>query len=330
VIKFLYDNKVTQFFVFTLWVLLLRLAAFLILGDIGSLLQKGVLIEVLILLQNIPWLSFLLSTLFFLIQSFLFLRICDDYNVIERPGLSVFFFLGLYSTLFPLNLGVGFVQIGTTFILLSWLFFYRFIKEGYSKPFLFLSAFFLGVSGLCIPDFYWSIIFLLIVIPVFKTISAADVLVIVFAIIMPYYLLSSLGYLLSTNMNFSTLLGVWRESASFNRGFEWTEHVWDVILLANLLLVSFFGVIKVLSSYYRFNVETRRSRLAMSLISVFIFLICLFQYDEYDSYFYLLGFPISLYTATVFNIDTPSRLIKFLFWIYILILMAYPYREILF
>ena len=112
-IKFLYDNKVTQFFVFTLWVLLLRLAAFLILGDIGSLLQKGVLIEVLILLQNIPWLSFLLSSLLFLIQSFLFLRICDDYNVIERPGLSVFFFLGLYSTLFPLNLGVGFVLCQT-------------------------------------------------------------------------------------------------------------------------------------------------------------------------------------------------------------------------
>lgn len=285
--------------------------------------------EVLILLQKIPWLSFSLSTLFFLIQSFLFLRICDEYNVIERPGLSVFFFLGLYSTLFPLNLGIGFVQIGTTFILLSWLFFYRFIKEGYSKPFLFLSAFFLGVSGLCIPDFYWSIIFLLMVIPVFKTISAADVLVIVFAIIMPYYLLSSLGYLLSTNINFSTLLGVWRESASFNRGFVWTEHVWDIVLLANLFLVTFLGVIKVLSSRYRFNVETRRSRLAMSLISAFIFLICIFQYKEYNSYFYLLGFPISLYTATVFNIENPSRLIKFIFWVYILILMAYPFREII-
>ena len=329
-IKFLYDNKLTQFFVFTLWVLLLRVAAFLILKDIGSLLQKGVLMEVLILLQNIPWLSFSLSTLFFLIQSFLFLRICDEYNVIERPGLSIFFFLGLYSTLFPSNLGMGFIQFGATFVLLSWLFFYRFIKEGYSKPLLFLSAFFLGVSGLCIPDFYWSIIFLLMIIPVFKTISAADVLVIVFAIIMPYYLLSSLGYLFSTDINFSTLLGVWRESASLNRGFEWTEHVWDVVLLANLLLVSFFGVIKVLSSYYRFNVETRRSRLAMSLISVFIFLICLFQYDEYDSYFYLLGFPISLYTATVFNIENPSRLIKFLFWVYIFILMVYPFRQILF
>jgi len=100
--------------------------------------------------------------------------------------------------------------------------------------------------------------------------------------------------------------------------------------LAYLLLVSFFGVIKVLSSYYRFNVETRRSSLAMSLISAFIFLICVFQYDEYDSYFHLLGFPISLYTATFFKIETPSRLIKFLFWIYILILMAYPYREILY
>lgn len=286
--------------------------------------------EVLVLLQNIPWLSFLLSTLFFLIQSFLFLRICDEYNVMERPGLSVFFFLGLYSALFPSNLGMGFIQLGATFVLMSWLFFYRFIKEGYSKPFLFLSAFFLGVSGLCIPDFYWSIIFLLILIPVFKTISAADVLVIVFAMIMPYYLLSSLGYLLSTNINFSTLLGIWRESASFSRGFEWTEHVQDVILLANLLLVSLFGVIKVLSSYYRFNVETRRSRLAMSLISAFVFLICVFQYDEYDSYFYLLGFPISLYTATVFNIENPSRLVKFLFWVYILLLMAYPFRLIIF
>jgi hypothetical protein len=316
--------------VFTLWVLFLRVAAFMVTEEVGSIHQKGVLMEVLVLLQNIPWLSFLLSTLFFLIQSFLFLRICDEYNVMERPGLSVFFFLGLYSALFPSNLGMGFIQLGATFVLMSWLFFYRFIKEGYSKPFLFLSAFFLGVSGLCIPDFYWSIIFLLILIPVFKTISAADVLVIVFAMIMPYYLLSSLGYLLSTNINFSTLLGIWRESASLSRGFEWTEHVQDVILLANLLLVSLFGVIKVLSSYYRFNVETRRSRLAMSLISAFVFLICVFQYDEYDSYFYLLGFPISLYTATVFNIENPSRLVKFLFWVYILLLMAYPFRLIIF
>jgi len=54
VIKFLYDNKVTQFFVFTLWVLLLRLAAFLILGDIGSLLQKGVLMEFFIVNPILP------------------------------------------------------------------------------------------------------------------------------------------------------------------------------------------------------------------------------------------------------------------------------------
>lgn len=327
-IRFLYDNKLTQFFVFTFSVIGLRAAAFLFLSTDDVIPQKGILQAPLLQLGEFPWLSFSLSTLVFLLQGFLFLRLCDNYNVIERPGLSIFFFIGLFSVLFPSTLSLNFIHIGTLFVLLSWLSFYRFIKEGYNKTFLFLSAFFLGITSLFIPDFYWSLVFLLLIIPFFKPISAADVLVIVFAVLMPYYLIASFGYLFSTDINFKSLLSVWREPTS-SLQFLWTEHIWEYSLIGNLLLIGFFGVFKVGSTYYRYNVETRRSRLAMLLISLFIFLIVLVQFDEYSTYFHLLSFPLGLYTATVFNLNRPSNAIKMLFWLYILLLIVFPYKGLL-
>jgi hypothetical protein len=217
---------------------------------------------------------------------------------------------------------MNYVILGSMFLLLGLWFLYRYLKGHYKRGDLLASALFMGVGALSVPEFFWSMVFLLVIVLIFKTTEASEVFVIVFGVLMPYYLISSIGYLASTTLNFKTVLLLWNVPIQAH-DFIVPRLDWTVII--NLILVALFGVFKVFGSYYRYNVESRRSRLAMGVFALFVLIVCVLKYEEYANFFMLLSVPLSIYTSNVFQAERHSVLFKILFYGYVFFAVAYGF-----
>lgn len=323
-IKFIYDNRIIQLFTLVLGVILFRVFLFQT-QEYSELVleQRGVFRYVINNVNNIPWLSFGLSTLLILVQGLLLGQIVFEYNIVDRPGYSILFFYGLLTAMFNGTLLLGYVTLGLLFLLLGFLFLYRYLKGQYKRQDLFVTSLFMGIAALCVPEFFWSMVFLLLIVLVFKATEAGEVFVIVFGLLIPYYLISSIGYLASTEMNFKTILKLWNLRLIEVPKIQLSSL--DLIVLVNLLLVGVFGSFKVFGSYFRYNVDARRSRLAMGFIGIFLLLVFGFKYNHYQEYFVCLCLPLSVYTANLFQIERPSFLWRFFFYGYVLGLISYPF-----
>jgi hypothetical protein len=272
------------------------------------------------------WVSFWLSSTLIIFQGLLLGQLVSEYNVIDRPGYSILFFYCLLTSLFGGNLLLSYVIIGGGFFITGLWFLYRYLKGQYERLDLFLASLFMGVSALNIPELFWSLVFLLVIVLMFKATEAGEVFVIVFGILIPYYLISSIGYLTSTDLNFKSTLQLWNMIISRAVWEDFLVPSLDWIVVANLLLVAVFGVLKVFGNYYRYNVDARRSRLAMGFIAIFILLIYVLKYAYYREYFVFLSIPLSVYTANLFQMERPLVLSRLLFYAFVLGIIAYSFR----
>ncbi len=323
-IKFIYDNRIIQLFTLILGVVILRVLIFQTqeYSDL-VLAQRGVFRHLINNVNAMPWLSFSLSTLLVLIQGLLLGQIVFEYNIVDRPGYSILFFYGLLTAMFHGTLLLSYVTLGVLFLLLGFLFLYRYLKGQYKRQDLFVTSLFMGIAALSVPEFFWSMVFLLLIVLIFKATEAGEVFVIVFGILIPYYLISSIGYLASTELNFKSILKLWNLNLVEIPNLRLSSL--DLIVIVNLLLVGVFGAFKVFGSYFRYNVDARRSRLAMGFIGIFLLLIFGFKYNHYQEFFVCLCLPLSVYTANLFQIERPSFLWRFLFYGYVLGLISYPF-----
>lgn len=324
-IKFIYDNRILPLITIVLWIVFLRSIHFVwaLDSDWQPIEQRGLFQYLLAALMLKPTLSFVLSTTVIVFQGLILGQICWEFNIIDKPGYSVLFFFGGISSLFDSSLVLSYISIGSLLMTIGLYFLYKFLKGNYKRNDLFTSAIFMGFAMLFVPEMYWSLVFLVILVLLFKAVEAGDVLVILFGVLMPYYLISSVGYLLSTELNFVTSIQIWRTQAALKLS---SNRLWnlDFIVVVNLILVSLFGVFKVFSSYYRYNVESRRSRLAMGVIAIFSLLIWILKYNLFKEYLIILALPLSVYTANLFQMERPPVLVKLLFLLYVTVLLAYP------
>ncbi len=326
-IKFIYDNRITQLFTLVLGVLMIRLLLFQfqISAEYVSE-QRGIFRYFIENINGYQWLSFWLSSALIVFQGLLLGQLISEYNVIDRPGYSILFFYGLLTSLFGGNLLLSYVIIGGVFFLTGLWFLYRYLKGQYKRLDLFVASLFMGLSALSVPELFWSMVFLLVIVLMFKATEAGEVLVIVFGILIPYYLISSVGYLASTDLNFKSTLQLWNMNIRRADWDDFTVPGLDWIVVANLILVALFGVFKVFGSYYRYNVDARRSRLAMGFIAIFILLIYVLKYAYYREYFVFLSIPLSIYTANLFQMEKSSVLSRLLFYAFVLGIIAYSFR----
>lgn len=322
-IKFIYDNRITQLVTLLFWVVGLRLLMFYSAGTPEySGIQRGLFRVILEGVNGFVWLSFWLSTVLILLQGLMLSQIAWDYNIADKSGYSILFFYGTLTALFGRSLQMNYVILGSMFLLLGLWFLYRYLKGQYKRGDLLASALFMGVGALSVPEFFWSMVFLLVIVLIFKTTEASEVFVIVFGVLIPYYLISSIGYLASTTLNFKTVLLLWNVPIQAH-DFNVPRLDWTVII--NLILVALFGVFKVFGSYYRYNVESRRSRLAMGVFALFVLVICVLKYEEYENFFMLLSVPLSIYTSNLFQAERHSVLYKILFYGYVFFTVAYGF-----
>jgi len=304
----LYENKIGVLFVVLLLLIGIRILIFQLLQtQLVEPKSSGILGPLLMQIYKMPWVSFAASTVILLFEGLLLNRISLDFNILERPGYSILFFYTLLSSSFIGGYALNHIHIGLFFVLWGIFFLYRFIRESFQKSQLFVAAFFMGVSAICVAEFYWSIILLVGSVLFFKPIKAADVAVIVFGLFMPYYLVSSVGYLTSASIDFMTAWKIWIVKYETVQ-FRWLSNGWDLLLILSFSLIAVFGLMKFYGNYYRYNVETRRSKLAMSVISGYLILVFVFRATEYPIYFTALVVPMTLYLSNYFQGD------KLKFW----------------
>jgi hypothetical protein len=164
--------------------------------------NSGILSSFLNQINASPIFSFSLSFIVLLIGGLLINKLCWDYNVVEKPGYIVLYFFGILNSCFLDNFYITNIQFGNLFVLFGINYLYIFIKNNYNRRWLFLSALMFGLAALCIPEHFWVIIFLIAIVVLFKPILPVDIFAIVFGLLMPYYVVSSIGYLFSFKFDF--------------------------------------------------------------------------------------------------------------------------------
>lgn len=269
--------------------------------------NKGLLQSFFNQLNGLNTLSFSVKLILIVVEGLILNQLCTQYNISDQSGYSIFSFYVFSYLIFPKQLLLNQMDLGILLVLLGVIFLYKYLKENYKKTHLFLSGFFLGFAALFIPEFFWSIALLLGGVLIFKSINTSDVIVVIFGLYMPYYLIASLGYLFSTDLNFMNVWKYWRVN-HVTEPLSWGKNGLDWIVMLSFIAVSLLGAMKFYGTYFRYNVETRRSKLALSVIAGFIALVFIFRSKQYENYFPLLAMPFSIYSSAFFE----GR--KLLFW----------------
>jgi len=326
VIKFIYEHRISQWVTVILWIVALRAIHyyFYIHDSNGSnlFIERGLFRSVIDAINTQAHWSFFISTLLLIVQGLIIRYLVWEYNALDKSGYSVLFFYGNLSLLFNGHLYLHYVSIGSFFLLLGIWYFYRFLSAGYYRVFLFFSAFFMGISALAVPEFFWSLVFLVLMVMAFKASEALDVFVIVFGFLMPYYLLSSVGYLLGAPLDFKSTLLIWNGVKIPGTSFFHQLGLIEIGVLCFVILFGLYGSMKIFGSYYRHNIDARRSRLAMAFFSLFLLLIWLLNFQAFPDFFLLLCIPLSVYTSQAFQSEKGTLFRNILFYLYVVVVLA--------
>ena len=316
----LYENQIGTLLTMLLLFVATAVSEYYIFHDFISVAENnGFLQSFFAQLNKIFTLSFSVKLALILLEGLLLNQLCTQYNIADQSGYSIFSFYVFSYLIFPKQLLLNQMDLGILLVLLGIIFLYKYLKENYKKTHLFLSGFFLGFAALFIPEFFWSIALLLGGVLIFKSINTGDVIVVIFGLYMPYYLIASLGYLFSTDLNFMNVWKYWRVN-QVTESLSWGKNGLDWVLMLSFIAISLLGEMKFYGTYFRYNVETRRSKLALSVIAGFIVLVFIFRSKQYENYFSLLAMPFSIYSSSFFE----GR--KLLFWknlvLYLLIALS--------
>ena len=300
-IKKFFDNKIGSLALVIIVLLIIRIPVFLLLPKVSTeSVNSGILSSFLNQINASPIFSFSLSFIVLLIGGLLINKLCWDYNVVEKPGYIVLYFFGILNSCFLDNFYITNIQFGNLFVLFGINYLYIFIKNNYNRRWLFMSALMFGLAALCIPEHFWVIIFLIAIVVLFKPILPVDIFAIVFGLLMPYYVVSSIGYLFSFKFDF---YNSWQFWVIKNKviDFHWLKNGPEIFLIIAMLVFIFVGVLKVIGSYFRSNVDTRRSKLAMLVFGIYVTAIFFLRFKDYGHYFIIASVPASVFISTFYE-----------------------------
>lgn len=296
-----FDNKLGSLFLVIFVILAIRIPIYFITDFQPKFtVNTGIFSTFINQINSVKWLSFLISFLIIIIEGLIVNKLCWEYNIVEKPGYIVLYFFSIANSCFTENFFLSNVQFGNLFVLIGLSYFYLYIKNNYQRKWLFLGALFFGVSALCIAEHYWVIVFLIVAVILFKPIMPLDIFAIIFGLAMPYYLVSAIGYLFNFNLDF---FNTWQFWVIQNKrlDFHWLKDGPEILLLILVLVFVFVGVLQIIGSYFRSNVETRRSKLAMLIFGLYVLVIFFIRFKDYSHYFIISAIPTSIYISNFFE-----------------------------
>lgn len=327
-IRKFFDNKIGSLALVIILFLIIRIPVFLFLPKIPiDSVNSGILATFLNQINQSPLLSFSLSFMVVLIEGLLINKLCWEYNVVEKPGYIVLYFFGILNSCFLENFYITNIQFGNLFVLLGINYLYLFIKNNYNRISLFLGSLMFGLSALCIPEHFWVIVFLIAIVILFKPILPVDIFAIVFGLLMPYYVVSSIGYLFSFKFDF---YNSWQFWVLKNRliDFHWLKNGPEILLIIALLIFVFVGVLQVIGSYFRSNVDTRRSKLAMLVFGIYVIAIFLLRFKDYGHYFIIASIPASVFISSFYEGKSWKKWKEFLNVVTLVLLVYTLFRNV--
>ena len=327
-IRKFFDNKIGSLALVIILLMIIRIPVFLFLPKISiDSINSGILATFLNQINQSPLLSFSLSFMVVLIEGLLINKLCWEYTVVEKPGYIVLYFFGILNSCFLENFYITNIQFGNLFVLLGINYLYLFIKNNYNRIWLFLGSLMFGLSALCIPEHFWVIVFLIAIVILFKPILPVDIFAIVFGLLMPYYVVSSIGYLFSFKFDF---YNSWQFWVLKNRviDFHWLKNGPEILLIIALLIFVFVGVLQVIGSYFRSNVDTRRSKLAMLVFGIYVIAIFLLRFKDYGHYFIIASIPASVFISSFYEGKSWKKWKEFLNVVTLVLLVYTLFRNV--
>lgn len=297
----IFDNKISSLALVILVVFAIRIPVFYLhQNSTFHLVNNGIFSSFLDQISQNSILSFVLSMTVILVEGLIINKLCWEYNVVEKPGYVVLYFFAILNSCFIENYFLSNIQLGNLFVLIGINYLYLFIKNNYDRRWLFLSALFFGLAALCIPEHFWVIVFLIVIVILFKPILPVDIFAIIFGLLMPYYIVSSIGFLFSFQFSFNN---TWQFWIIKNKAldFHWLKDGPEILLVVILLVFVFVGVLQVVGSYFRSNVETRRSKLAMLVFGMYVTAIFLLRFKDYGNYFIIASVPAAVFISSFYE-----------------------------
>ncbi len=296
-----FDNKIGSLALVILMILIMRIPVFYYFhSEPLQIVNNGIFSMMLDQISLNKALSFILSFIVVLVEGLIINKLCWEYNIVEKPGYIVLYFFGILNSCFIENYFLSNIQLGNLFVLIGMSYMYLFIKNNYNRIWLFLSSLFFGIAALSIPEHFWIIVFLVVIVVLFKPILPVDIFAIIFGLLMPYYIVSSVGFLFSFNFSFSNTWQFWVLKTK-TIDFYWLKDGPEILLIFILLIFVFVGVLQVVGSYFRSNVETRKSKLAMLVFGIYSMIIFLMRFKDYSNYFILASVPSAVFISSFYE-----------------------------
>lgn len=287
-----------------LMALAIRVVAVIFLHPSVIVNTNSVATSLVILVNQYTWLSLLISFGLVILQALIINETCVHTGLVRGGGyLGAYFFL-LINSLFMGNFLLTEFQIGNLLAFFGLLLMIR-LREGYNTRTLFYSGLFFGLSLLIVPDHLWIVVFMVIAVLVYKTIVLKDVMAIVFGLGLPYYFVVSINYIFQLNNDPVDAVSNMNDSLKniVKMGFLPNYSYW---IFGIFLLVTILGLLRQLGNYYKNNTDVRRSITLTSLFFAYSLFMLLLHWKEMQSFYLLMGFPITVFLSSFFNDERVS------------------------
>lgn len=255
-------------------------------------------------LNGFVWLSFVISFGLVVLQALIISETCVHTGLIQGGGYMGAYFFLLINSLFMGNFLLSEFQIGNLFAFAGLRLMIR-LREGYNTKVLFYAGLFFGLSLLIVPDHLWIIVFLVIAVLVYKTIVVKDVLAIVFGLGLPYYFVSSINYIFRLNNEPVETVSNMNDSLKNIVKIGLLPN-YSYVIFGVFLIVAVMGLLRQLGGYYKNNTDVRRSITLMALFFVYSLFMLLLHWKEMESFYLLMGFPLTVFLASFFNDERVS------------------------
>lgn len=321
-IKKVFEDKISVSVTVIIGIIVYRLGVYYALQPkFNASLVHGIFTNIILTLNHSPFLSVLVSTLTVIIQGLILTRLVGYYNILDKPGSSVLLSLGILYSLFPESLFINHIYFASTLFMLGMYSVFQFLEKKYKKAVLLQASFLFGFSALSLSEFYWSFVLLISAVIIFKTVKLSDILIIFFGMAIPFYIIASFGYLFSWDWSISNN---WRSWLLVDRssGLNWTNSYKDFIVICLLIITALIGLSRQIGAYFRYNVETRRSLLAMMVLALFLLIVCAARWYIYKEYFILLAIPLAIYHSVFFKRENTNWWISTIWFVYFLVAIS--------
>jgi hypothetical protein len=263
--------------------------------------------------QNL-YVSVLLALVLVFVQSLIFNKLCIDHDVIYVHSYLPAYFFMIFNSIFIENLFINPIMFVNLFVLFSLLSMFRLYREQNASVILFYTALFYGTASLISPIMYSGFIFIVIGTIAFKNISIKDILSIISGYALPILLLWGVQSISGNPFLLPRINYV------FN--FALGSQIQNYIIVFYILAICAAGLIKTTFNYTKNNIKTRRISLLMAANLAFSIIIVLLRLNEYQLYFPLLAFALSIQFA-YFLLGKKGRLGKEYLHYFLLAIIIY-------